>query len=885
MNRFLLFLLLIPLTWSCKIKKVAQTDMPQPTTVEETEVWNLDTLEIVADPIVPSDLIIPEVYQLPDYHPSHKRVNDLLHTSLNVRFDWEKEQVIGQATLELTPYFYPTSFVTLDAKNFELKAVRINDAKGNASYQYDGELLTIHLDKTYQKGEKYKVFIDYVATPTETGGSAAITSDQGLFFINPRGEEPDKPQQIWTQGETEFNSRWFPTIDKPNERCTEEIRITVQNRFTTLSNGLLISSTDNGDGTRTDYWKMSQPHAPYLFMLTVGEFEKVTESWNGIPVEYYVEPEFKDHAKAIYPHTVEMLQFFSDKLQLPYPWEKYAQISVRDYVSGAMENTTSVIFGEFMQKTSRELIDGRINEQIVAHEMFHHWFGDYVTCESWANLTLNEGFANYSEYLWFEHKYGKDEADYHRLNELDGYLSAARSSIHPLIHYSYADKEDMFDSHSYNKGGLVLHMLRNYVGDKAFWAALNKYLSDNAYSDVEADELRLAFEEVTGEDLNWFFDQWYFDQGHPTLVVDDTFDESSNQVLLTVDQTQSVESMPPIFQLPMNVDIYYKDGSKERHSIFINEGHESFSFSVPEEPAVVIFDGDNVLLGEKEHQKSVEEYKYQFRFAPGFLDRYEALAALSREEGSDIEALFAEALDDPFWVIRAIGAQYASPVSGKLAGKISEIAKKDPHSQVRAIAMYGLIEGKQKEEALDVARYAVENDSSLEMTIAALEALSMFEAEDAIKYADLLAKDDSGNVLDAVGAIYANSRDLRYLTFFEENWTKVTDFSVVTFFSYYAQLAAEGGLEYMQGAKAKLEKVAMTTEQDEWHRLGATKAINDLHAATVDLIDAGGNPEASEQLKQFDAELIELIGSIKAWEPDEQLQDLYSRFPDPSVQP
>ena len=271
-----------------------------------------------------------------------------------------------------------------------------------------------------------------------------------MFFINPNNEDPEKPQQIWTQGETEWNSRWFPTTDKPNERCTQEMYLTVADKYVTLSNGLLKSSKKNADGTRTDYWKMDMPHAPYLFMIAVGEFAVVKQTWENIPVEYYVEPAYKADAKKIFNHTPEILSFFSKITGVKYPWQKYSQVVVRDYVSGAMENTTGVIYGDFVQKTERELIDNH-NDGIVAHEMFHHWFGDYVTCESWANLTMNEGFANYSEYLWFEHKYGREEADRHRRNEINGYLgSVGQGGAHALIHWGYNDKEDRFDAHSYN---------------------------------------------------------------------------------------------------------------------------------------------------------------------------------------------------------------------------------------------------------------------------------------------------------------------------------------------------------------------------------------------------------------------------------------------------
>ncbi|HRF40444.1 MAG TPA: M1 family aminopeptidase, partial [Saprospiraceae bacterium] len=211
----------------------------------------------------------------------------------------------------------------------------------------------------------------------------------------------------------------------------------MEDRFKTLSNGLLLKQTKNADGTRTDYWKMDQPHAPYLFMVAVGEYAVVEDKWRNVPLQYYVEPDYAADAKAIFPYTPEMLEYFSKTFSYDYPWKKYAQIVVRDFVSGAMENTTAVTFGEFVQKHKMDLVDERTNEKIVAHEMMHHWFGDLVTCESWSNLTLNEGFANYSEYLWLENKYGRDEADYHLLEEWQGYFSSADMSIHPLIHFSY----------------------------------------------------------------------------------------------------------------------------------------------------------------------------------------------------------------------------------------------------------------------------------------------------------------------------------------------------------------------------------------------------------------------------------------------------------------
>ena len=335
---------------------------------------------------------------------------------------------------------------------------------------------------------------------------------------------------------------------------------------------------------------MDQPHAPYLFMIMIGDFARVADSWKGKDLEYMVYPEFESSAKNIFNHTPEMLTFFSEILDYPYPWNKYSQVIAEDYVSGAMENTTGVIFGEFVQKTNRELIDNE-NDQIVAHEMFHHWFGDLVTCESWANLTLNEGFANYSEYLWYEHKYGKDAADAIRMSEMDGYFyMATEGGTHPLIHYGYEDKEDMFDAHSYNKGGLVLHMLRNIVGDEAFFASLSKYLKDNEYTAVETAELRMAFEEITGMDLNWFFDQWYLDKGHP--IMDVSYAYEGENVIIYANQVQEVDAHRPIFVLPLEAAIYNQDGSVTYHDVLVDARRDTIVISgVQEKPLVTVLDG------------------------------------------------------------------------------------------------------------------------------------------------------------------------------------------------------------------------------------------------------------------------------------------------------
>jgi aminopeptidase N len=467
------------------------------------------------------------------YRGSAPRINDLVHTKLDANFDYNNSYLLGKVWITLTPHFYATDSLSLDAKGMEIKKVAIVNgaSQKELKYKYDGWILNIDLDKTYKGGEKYTIFIDYVARPNEVkvAGSAAITDAKGLYFINPKGEEKDKPTQIWTQGETEATSVWCPTIDKPNQKTTEEISMTVPSKYVTLSNGKLVSQKTNANGTRTDTWKMDQPHAPYLFFMGVGDYAVIKDSYKGKEVSYYVEKEYAPVARKIFGHTPEMMAFYSRILGVDYPWVKYAQIVGRDYVSGAMENTTATLHQESAQQDARELIDGNNWESTIAHELFHQWFGDYVTTESWSNLTLNESFANYSETLWDEYKYGKDAGDAQNFTDMNGYIQS-QSANKDLVRFYYSDKEAMFDAVSYNKGGRILHMLRNFVGDSAFFKALNLYLTTNKYKSAEAHNLRLAFEEITGKDLNWYFNQWYFGSGHPTITNDDIYDDAGKKV-------------------------------------------------------------------------------------------------------------------------------------------------------------------------------------------------------------------------------------------------------------------------------------------------------------------------------------------------------------------
>lgn len=625
------------------------------------------------------------------YHASAARTTDVVHMNLKVDFDWENQFVNGNATLTLKPHFYALDTFELDAQGMEiLKVEETGGGRARAlQYTYDGMKLKIATGRSLSREESMKVHIVYVAKPNEleVEGGAAITEAKGLYFINPTGERYGWMPQIWTQGEPSSNSVWFPTVDETNERMTHEIAITVPKNYKTISNGRLDFSTRNADGTRTDFWLMDLPHAPYLVMMAIGEFASQSDVWNGIPVNYYVESEYENVAKQVYPNTLEMLTFFSDILGTPYPWQKYDQVTVREYVSGAMENTTGVIFGDFMYGDSYSWADGT-GEDVVSHEMFHHWFGDYVTCESWANLPLNESFATYGEVLWKEHKYGRDAAEWHAYQDLQNYLREfRRGKAEDLIRYDYSSVLDMFDSHSYAKGGRVLLMLRTLLGDEAFFEGLRVYLDDNKYSSVEIHQLRMAFEKVSGKDLNWFFDQWFLSSGHPQLKVEHEYDREAGQQVLRVSQTQDLSKFP-LYKLPVEVKVHTSLGVKT-YTLMVDQLENEFRFDVMSKPFLVQFDSQQYLLAEIEDQLPPDFLLHQLANGERMLDRYEAVQGLFKTNVVRMGTIVGICLEDDFYAIRLMALKKVPALDEAEANKIkSEIQQlfSDENSSVRAEA-------------------------------------------------------------------------------------------------------------------------------------------------------------------------------------------------------
>ena len=683
------------------------------------------------------------------YRSTTTIINQLSHTKLDVKFDYDKQWLYGKEWVTLHPYLHPTDSLSLDAKGMEIKEIDV--IKGNSKlplrYKYDGMTLNITLDKLYKPEENYTIYINYISKPNElkTKGSEAITDAKGLYFINPKGEIKNKPTEIWTQGETESNSVWFPTIDKPNQKTTEEIYMTVPAKYVTLSNGLLISQKKNTDGTRTDYWKMDLPHSPYLFFMGVGDYAIIKDSYKGKEVSYYVEKEYADVARKIFGETPAMMAFYEKITGINFPWPKYSQITGRDYVSGAMENTTATLHSDAVQQNARQLTDGNKYEEYVSHELFHQWFGDLVSVESWSNITLSESFANYSEVLWNEYRHGKDAGDEHIEEDRQTYLNNPENSKKDLVRYYYADKEDVFDNVSYEKGGAILCMLRNYVGDSAFFKSLNKYLTNYKFKTAEVHQLQHAFEEVTGKDLKWFWEQWYFGSGHPQLKINYSYAPGKAYVI-----TEQTQNTGKIFRLPIAIDVY-NGADKKRYNVWIENKTDTFTFTVPTKPTNINVDADKILLVDKTDKKTKENWIEQWKYAKNYLDRKEALDAFSRNKMKEI----IEGLDDTFDGVRlhTLGLlnEKKELITNEAIIKFETLATNDPSKKVKAkaIELLGILKDKKYVELFTKAL----DDSSYSVAGAALEGLIMLDPSNAYALAKKYSSDARGKLGTLVAQI------------------------------------------------------------------------------------------------------------------------------------
>jgi len=577
----------------------------------------------------------------PEQQPRDREFH-VKHLRLEIQLDVPNRRVAGTSTLTLTPINDGLRRIELDAVDLAVKGMR-GEGKALAFDHRDGKL-AVALPKSYKAGQEFTLAVRYEGKPRK-----------GLFFIAPDKDYPKDQRMVWSQGESEDNKFWFPCYEAPNDKMTSEVIVTVPRGWTAVSNGRLVGVT----GGRTFHWRQDVPHSNYLIALAAAEFEVREEAWDGIPLQYYVPKGMAKHVPLAFGETKHMMGFFSRVTGVKYPYPKYAQVVVERFTFGGMENTsmTTLITTCLHDERARPNYE---SEGLVSHELAHQWFGDYVTMKAWPHIWLNEGFADYFEQLWFEDRFGKDDFQIRMmLNEADGYFAEDSGSYRrPIVTTKFQSPEDMFDAHTYQKGACVLHMLRYVLGDALWWKAIRHYVKKHGMQNVETNDLKVAIEEATGKQLEWFFNEWVYKAGHPEFEVSWSYDGAAKFVALTVKQKQEVKDLTPLFRMP--VQVYVANGKKARtEKVEVQDKEHVFHIPFPVKPDFVAFDPENWILKKLTFDKGKEELIKQSERGPSIASRIQACEGLGKllHDDAAIDALRRVLAKDSFWGVRRAAAK------------------------------------------------------------------------------------------------------------------------------------------------------------------------------------------------------------------------------------
>jgi len=564
------------------------------------------------------------------------------HLRLELEPDLQAQTLVGRATLALQSRRDDLRAIELDAIDMRFATITIDGVAPEGTY-YDDKRLRIELDRPRKRDEKMTIAIDYQCKPV-----------RGLYFVQPDEAHPGRPRECWTQGQDEDSRFYFPCVDAPLMKSSSEIVCTVPAELFVLSNGDLRDHRDLGNGKALWHYVLDFPHSPYLVTLVCGEFCEIKDRapQTGVEVYYYGPKGREADLKRSLAATPELIDFFSKTIGVTYPFKRYSQIFVSDFIFGGMENTTATTLTAEAMLDERAALDRDI-DYLVAHELAHQWWGDLVTCREWPEAWLNEGFATYFEYIWRTHSRGRDEADIDLLTDLEGYLDEANEYQRPIVCRQFEEPIDLFDRHLYEKGGRVLHMLRHELGDADFFRTLQLYAERHARKSVETRDLARAVEEASGRNLDRFFQQWTEHPGHPDLECTWQWDADKKVGSLRVEQKQEGERA---YELRTSVR-FEVDGREHDEPIHICQKTQSFQFKLDAAPEQIVFDPGDVLLKTIKFDKARPLWIRQLAKAQLAVDRVHAARALAdKPDESGVAALRAALESDAFWAVRSATA-------------------------------------------------------------------------------------------------------------------------------------------------------------------------------------------------------------------------------------
>jgi aminopeptidase N len=698
-----------------------------------------------------------------------------------------------------------------------------------------------------------------------------------LHFFGPTTAEPEVPLTVWSQGEATTNRYWIPCLDRPNQRQTSELVVTVPEGFEVLSNGSLVEQTKNvSEKTSTFHWLQDKPHPSYLITLVVGQYDIVKTEWDKIPVLYYVPKGHKDEIETTFSHTPEMLEVFSKRFGIRYPWDKYAQVVVEQFSAGGMENTSATTLTEFALHDKRSLLDGS-PDGLISHELAHQWWGDMVTCRDWSHLWLNEGFASYMEALWAEHHDGADEYAYNMLQKGKGAMAGGKAR--PVVDRRYANPDAMFDARSYPKGAFILHMLRKQLGDDAFWKGIQKYGTDNRFQSVETADFRKALEQVTGRDLERFFYDWTERPGHPMLEIATEYLSDSKQARITVKQTQPGEP----FQFPLKIAFQEptavasskpseKDAglAKRAPKLFeqtVTEKEQTFLVPMDQRPQRVDIDPDQAVLAEIKENKSNDLWLAQLS-SPSVAGRVRAVEHFKASKTpTDREALVKALTAEKFYGVQQEIARALADSGGDVCRDALLEGMKQKEARVRRTCVDGLGKfAKDAKVAAALKDFIKKGDESYAVEAAALGAYARLEQPDTVAMlTPWLDKPSHREVLRsaALGGL-GSAKDLSSLDTLV-SWTEKGKPRPARGAAMRAlgQLAREGKVTDEQRAKIVKTVSAYLDSEDRRILLGAVATLREMGKTAESALPALEALEKSNKDERVSNVVKEAIDEIR----------------------
>ncbi len=681
-----------------------------------------------------------------NYGPD-KRVR-VEHIDLHLRPFLAERRLEGVCTTTIRALDEPVERVELDA--VDLRIAQVEAPGYGCTFEHRDDRLHVHFSPAIPAGAQGNVAITYsVSNPRA-----------GLFFILPDDDHPQRPAHAWTQSQDENARYWLPCFDYPHEKQTTSATIIVPKGLYALSNGALMEKRDEGD-TTTYRYEQNVPHSTYLLTLVVGPFAEIeqgTAGKNAVPVSFSVLPGRQEDGKRSFGATPAMIECFEKKTAMPYPYARYTQIAVAEFIFGGMENTSATT------QTDRTLHDARAHldfssDPLVSHELAHQWFGDLLTCRDWSHAWLNEGFATYFECVWREADLGWDEYLYDVFGCVARYVDEDSDRYRrPIVCNRFRDPIELFDRHLYEKGGAVLHMLRGELGEARFWRAIQTYVASNATKNVETIDLIRAIETSTGRNMRGFFDRWVFDAGHPQLDIDLRWDEERRVLIVTVDQKQTIDDTHPAFTFDLIVGSCQSlsdgglsnvgpdaIGDERRVAMHIDGPHTTLAIHAPSRPKLVRLDPGAYVLSEMTFVFGADDLIAILAHDPDPIARIRAARALCKDGSAKARTALADALrNEPFWGVLDELCSALAKTRAPWAQELLMTALTHAHPKVRRAAAQGL--GNFRDAtAADALLPVAKGDASYFVQAAALTSLGKTRDERAFDVLQSFVSEHSWN--------------------------------------------------------------------------------------------------------------------------------------------